>query len=335
MVPLVLKQWLQHACPLPIDALHEMAGDASFRRYFRLHSGQQSFVVMDASLQLDCCEPYVAIAKTLQQSGIAVPSVIAQDLKKGYMLISDFGDRLYLKELNQNNADRLYKTAMNTLSVLQTCPEVKDWVVPDFNQKLMQHELDEFKFWFLDRYLKRSCSQRDQNMLHTTFTQLIETASEQEQVFMHRDYHSANLLVLPSTKDEQEQTGVLDFQDACKGPITYDLVSLLRDCYIHWPEEKVTQWVSYYYEIVREQNPRIKHVSLEKWMQWFDWMGMQRHMKAIFIFARKHLRDHTTNYLQHIPRTLQYVVSVSGRYPEFQTFHAYMKEIAGLDLCAQ
>jgi aminoglycoside/choline kinase family phosphotransferase len=317
----VLKQWLQQNCTFPIDSLQEIPGDASFRRYFRLASGKQSYMVMDASQQRDCFEPFVAISRALHALGVTVPEVLVQDLTQGYMLISDFGDTQYLTVLALHNADRLYKTALNSLSLLQTCSSVADWTIPSFDSGFMQRELSEFNHWFLEGYLKCSFSPVERKLLQTTFTALSEAASRQPQVFMHRDYHSANLMVL-----KNEQVGILDFQDACIGPVTYDLVSLLRDCYIDWPDEKVEAWVAYYYELLREQSV-LNGVSQEQFMTWFDWMGMQRHMKALFIFARKYLRDHTPRYLQFMPRTLNYLAKVSGRYPELGDFHRYVENL--------
>lgn len=334
MISPALRQWLQQVCHFPLDQIQEIPGDASFRRYFRLHLKEQSYIIMDASQQLDCCEPYLAIARALLSLDLAVPEILAHDVQQGYMLISDFGDRRYLQELRPENADQLYYSAMSSLSVLQTCRGVKDWALPAFDQAFMQRELDEFRHWFLERYLQLALAPREQKILQTAFDRLLLSASEQPQVFIHRDYHSANLMWMP-----KKPTGILDFQDACIGPVTYDLVSLLRDCYIDWPQEKVRAWVAYYYEGLRE-NKLLQDASEEQFFRWFDWMGMQRHMKALFIFARKYLRDQTPRYLEYLPRTLNYVVTVSQNYPELQEFHHFMRglslsEAAGAALCAQ
>ncbi len=316
----LLRPWLQENCTFPIDSLHEIPGDASFRRYFRLRSGTQSYMVMDASEQRDCFEPYIAIAKALLPLGIRVPQILAEDIAPGFMLISDFGDTQYLTALHPNNADELYKKALHSLSVLQACREIQNWTLPAFNQQFMLNELKEFYHWFVERYLGLTCSEQEQTMLQATFASLIDSANKQPQVFIHRDYHSANLMVLPD-----QQVGILDFQDACIGPLTYDLVSLLRDCYIDWPESKVQQWAGYYYEILCTQSS-LQKVSLMQFLQWFDWMGLQRHLKVLFIFARKYLRDHTTNYLKSMPRTLNYILQISARYPELRLFHIYMRD---------
>lgn len=317
----LLLQWLQQICPFPMDALHEIPGDASFRRYYRLHSGGQSYMVMDASQQRDCFEPFVAIAKALLPLGLVVPQILAQDFAQGFMLISDFGDTQYLSALQENNADELYKIAMNALSILQGCGRVSDWALPAFDQNFILSELSAFQHWFLERYLGLHFSVKEQTLLQTTFASLCEAANQQPQVFIHRDYHSANLMVLPG-----QQVGILDFQDACIGPVTYDLVSLLRDCYIDWPDEKVQAWVAYYFDQLHATRG-LQAVSGEQFLVWFDWMGLQRHMKALFIFARKYLRDHTPRYLHFMPRTLAYLVKVSACYPELRGFHNYVRKL--------
>lgn len=317
----ILTEWLQENCSFPIDTLQEIPGDASFRRYFRLQSGSQSYMVMDASKQRDCFEPYLAIARALLALGVKVPEIMAQDLARGFMLISDFGDSQYLNTLSHANADTLYKTALDSLTLVQSCREVPGWALPAFDARFMQNELSEFKHWFLERYLNLSLSTKEEGLLQTTFSQLCQSAEQQTQVFIHRDYHSANLMVLPG-----KSVGILDFQDACIGPITYDVVSLLRDCYIDWPDEKVQEWLGYYYAHLREHE-LLQTVSFDQFTQWFDLMGLQRHMKALFIFARKYLRDSTSRYLQYLPRTLNYVVKISERYPQLQNFHAFARDL--------
>ncbi len=315
-----LTQWLQQTCPSPIDSLHEIAGDASFRRYFRLHSGTQTYMVMDASQQRDCFEPFVAIAKALHPLGLEVPQILAEDITQGFMLISDFGDQQYLSVLNENNADALYKTALQSLTLMQACRKVPNWTLPAFDHSFMLRELKEFKHWFVERYLELPLTTQEETLLQTTFDRLCSTAGQQPQVFIHRDYHSANLMVLPD-----KQAGILDFQDASIGPLTYDLVSLLRDCYIDWPDEKVQTWAGHYYELLFD-GQHLKAISKEQFLSWFDWMGLQRHMKALFIFARKYLRDRVPRYLHYLPRTLNYVVKISARYPELRAFHHYVRE---------
>ena len=316
-----LQQWLQQVYPLPGQTLTEMQGDASFRRYYRLQHENKSYVVMDASREPSSCQPFVAISRALYPRGLIVPEIIAHDLSKGYLLISDLGDRLYLNELRTDNANELYKNALNALSQLQSCMDIQDWNLPAFDQQFMQRELNEFNTWVINRYLKLTPSDHDKNILQDAFTKIISNACQQPQVFMHRDYHSANLMVLP-----EQKVGILDFQDACIGPLSYDLVSLLRDCYIDWPDSQVQNWVNYYHEKLREQRLFL-HVSADEFMQWFDWMGIQRHLKASFIFARKFLRDFTPRYLHYIPRTFNYVAHVSAQYPELKELHHYVTQV--------
>lgn len=313
-----IKQWLQQVCTFSIENLIEIPGDASFRRYYRLQHDTQSLIVMDASQQRDCFEPFVVLASALLAHGVKVPKILAMNQAEGFMLISDFGSHICLNELRPENADRLYKTAMDTLMVMQSCRPTEAWPIPSFDQAFMQRELDEFNLWFLERYLKCAL---DSGLLQNVFTVLTQSASQQPQVFIHRDYHSANLMILPG-----QQLGVLDFQDACYGPITYDLVSLLRDCYISWPLEQVRQWVFYYYEELQEQQ-QLGNVTFTEFMKWFDWMGMQRHMKAIFIFARKFIRDNTPRYLQYIPNTLNYLITVSAQYAEFHDLNCELNKL--------
>jgi N-acetylmuramate 1-kinase len=313
-----IKQWLQQICTFPIENLIEIPGDASFRRYYRLQHDTQSFIIMDASQQRDCFQPFAALAQALLTHGVTVPKILAINEAEGFMLISDFGNHICLNELCPENADRLYRVAMDALALMQSCRPVDHYPIPHFDTAFMQRELDEFNLWFLERYLKCTL---DSNMLQDVFTRLTQSASQQPQVFIHRDYHSANLMVLPG-----QELGVLDFQDACLGPITYDLASLLRDCYISWPQEQVKQWVFYFYEKLQERQ-LLKNTTFTEFMKWFDWMGMQRHMKAIFIFARKYIRDQTSRYLQHIPRALNYLISVSAQYPEFEVLHQELNRL--------
>lgn len=316
-----LTAWLNQTCTFPIEGLREIPGDASFRRYFRLTSDKASYMVMDASQQRDCFESFLAVDQALFKLGVKVPEIMAHNQRQGYMLISDFGDTLYLHALNTKNADILYKRALDSLAMMQACNGVQSWNIPHFDHHFMLRELTEFHTWVLEKYLKLNLTSTELEMLRSTYHQLCASASAQTQVFIHRDYHSANLMLLPDN-----EVGVLDFQDACRGPVTYDLVSLLRDCYIDWPDAEVQAWVAYYYDLLC-QDRMLQDVSLAQFKTWFDWMGMQRHLKAAFIFARKYLRDHTQRYLQYLPRTLNYVIKASALYPELREFHLFMSSL--------
>jgi aminoglycoside/choline kinase family phosphotransferase len=311
-----LTAWLTEHCQLTSYKIDPMPGDASFRRYYRVHCQAQSFIAMDAATEKQTCVPFVAIAQALRRCALQTPNIIASDFNQGFLLLSDFGQRLYLNELNSANATEHYTRALDVLSVIQQCREVDGWALKSFTAEFMRNELNLFVEWFLIQYWALELSDATRDMLTKCFDFLAESAASQPYVFMHRDYHSANLMILPN-----QQVGILDFQDAFIGPVTYDLVSLLRDCYIDWPNELVTEWVRYYWVALA-----LPHVRFETFLRWFDLMGIQRHLKALLTFSRKYCRDNNANYLQHIPRTLNYVLTVSQRYPECQALYKFLHE---------
>lgn len=308
-----LQKWLTETCGLVESVLQPLPGDASFRRYFRLHQAANSYIVMDARPEKESCTSYVAISRALRIHGLLTPEVIAHDLSQGFLLITDFGDRLFLNELNVTNVEILYTQALDALVILQSCSEVPDWQIQPFTIDFMYKELKLFQEWYLKNYLALTLSSTTESMLERLFYFLAETSASQPQVFMHRDYHSANLMVLPNN-----QIGILDFQDAFIGPVTYDLVSLLRDCYIAWPEELVTKLVLQY------RNQLNMTISDSEFLRWFNLMGLQRHLKALLTFARKYCRDGNANYVKHIPRTLNYIMQESQHYPECQRFQEFL-----------
>jgi aminoglycoside/choline kinase family phosphotransferase len=309
-----LETWLTEICQLPDYHLQPMAGDASFRRYFRVTTSENSYVAMDAPQ--DNCLPFVAIADALRALGLVTPKIFAHDLRNGFLLLTDFGNDLYLKTLNSTNAEELYGRALDALSIMQTCRSVPGWSLSSFSADFMRRELDWFKEWFLQKHLQIKLDPQVEAQLNHCFDFLAQSAASQPQVFMHRDYHSANLMVLPDN-----QVSILDFQDAFIGPVTYDLVSLLRDCYISWPEKLVIHWVTQYWEKLFLPN-----VTLDEFIRWFDLMGLQRHLKALMTFSRKWRRDNDKNYLQHIPRTLNYIVQVSDRHSECRILNEFITD---------
>ncbi|OGT36971.1 MAG: hypothetical protein A3F11_09355 [Gammaproteobacteria bacterium RIFCSPHIGHO2_12_FULL_37_14] len=310
-----LEIWLRTVCGQQFDHLQAMQGDASFRRYFRLQAANNTYVVMDAKPPKEDCRPYIAIAKCLRNMGLQVPEIFYSEEEQGFLLISDFGDLTYLKALTTRNADQLYTAALDVLMILQTCRHVQDMQIPSFTREIMWQEWAWCKEWFLAKLLDLSLSQ--EKHLDNCYALLVESAASQPQVFMHRDYHSANLMVLP-----KNQVGVLDFQDAFMGPVTYDLVSLLRDCYIDWPEECVEFWALSYWKRLNEEKV-IQGIDQEIFLKWFDWMGIERHLKALFTFSRKYVRDEQSAYLKHIPRTMQYLLDATERYEELAPLHDY------------
>ncbi|WP_372740667.1 aminoglycoside phosphotransferase family protein [Neptunomonas sp.] len=295
-----------------------VSGDASFRRYFRVKTECQSWIAVDAPPEKENSQTFVTIARSWFDQGVHVPQVISVDLDQGFMLLSDFGDQLLLPALKGKSVDRLYKLAMAELYKIQCCGVES---LPLYDSILLQREMALFKDWFLVSLLSIDLDSKDQESINTAFSLLEGSALEQPAVCVHRDYHSRNLMITPG-----HTPGVIDFQDAVKGPITYDLVSLLRDCYISWPDEQVYKWVGCFRSELVRKNPLLAEVSVERFERWFDLMGMQRHLKAIGIFARLSIRDDKHSYLQDIPRTLQYVNQISAKYPELEQFNVLINE---------
>ena len=311
-----LQQWLAETCGLAEPVLCALQNDASFRRYFRVQQPENSYIAMDAPPEKENCVPYVAIGRALRAQGLLTPEVIAEDLDQGFLLLTDFGDDLLLHQLKINNPELLYTQALDALAILKNCPDVPAWKLKSFSADFMYQELKLCQEWFLENYLGIVLPIEIEKMLESFFEFLANSAANQPQVFMHRDYHSANLMILPDNK-----IGILDFQDAFIGPLTYDLVSLLRDCYIVCPEELVKKLV------LRYKNQLALQVSDKEFIRWFDLMGLQRHLKALLTFSRKYKRDNNSNYLQHIPRTLNYILKESELYSECKLFNLWVREV--------
>ncbi len=314
-----LNHWLKQSVGLDDYEIVPASADASFRRYFRLTTDGESRIAMDAPPEKEDSRPFVKVGKALFAAGLHVPQILEHDLEQGFMLLSDLGSQPYLDALNADNGsvERLYGDAMGALAVMQTCVPADE--LPPYDEALLRQEMALFPDWFLTTHLGLTLSEVEQNLLQETFTLLAGSALAQPQAFVHRDYHSRNLMVCG------HNPGIIDFQDAVRGPITYDLVSLLRDCYIAWPRELVEEWVQGYHDIALDHGI-IRQPMSEQFLRWFDLMGVQRHLKAIGIFARLNHRDGKPGYLNDIPRTLGYVEEVSGRYAELQPFAAFIAE---------
>lgn len=314
----VLQSWATQTLNNPSIEFTPLAGDASFRRYFRVKAANQTLIAMDAPPDKENIQPFIAIANAFANQGVQVPEIVASDLQQGFMLLSDFGDHLYLNLLNADNANMLYEKALNALSRIQTCEQkIPHWPLPYFDEAFIRMELERFPQWFLIKHLNIEITQPVEQLLEDTFKVLIQNALEQPQLCVHRDYHSRNLMALDNGK-----VGVLDFQDAIWGPITYDLVSLLRDCYIAWPHEQVEKWVLFYYQ----QNNLHKY-SEEQFIRWFDLMGIQRHLKVLGVFARLCYRDNKPNYLNDFPRIMNYLLEVCDKYSELKLFKEFLQTL--------
>lgn len=314
----LLHNWV--ATVLPDTAFHivSVAGDASFRRYFRVNANNQSFIVMDAPPTLENCEPFVAIANAFQQSSVRLPKIIALDLEKGFLLLSDFGDQQLLPILNDDSADQLYRSAIDVLMLMQHCDAIPHYSLPHFDDAQYWREFDIFFTWYLQKHQQKNMTLSDETALKKYYQLLIDSAHEQPAVFVHRDYHSRNIMLC-----EDGELGILDFQDALRGPVTYDLVSLLRDCYIAWPQSQIETWVHYFYEKQIEENPSFS-ADFSTFLRWFDWMGLQRHLKCLGIFSRLYYRDQKSSYLKDMPRVHHYAMSICDRYPELTELKKYL-----------
>ena len=315
-----LRIWVGRVLAAQNGDFRPASADASFRRYFRVSAGGESFIAMDAPPDQEDSRPYVAIAQRLHALGLNVPRILEQDLGQGFLLLSDLGDRLYLPQLSEATVERLYGDALGALVVLQTGTFTADATgfLPDYSEALLLREMELFRDWYLGRHLGLSLNRAQSRVLEQAFEILVHSARAQPQVWVHRDYHSRNLLVTG-----YNNPGIVDFQDAVLGPVTYDLVSLLRDCYIAWPRARVEDWAKGYHTLALESGIPVGEDEAQ-FLAWFDLMGVQRHLKATGIFARLYHRDGKPGYLPDIPRTLGYVLDVAARRAELEPLAALL-----------
>ena len=346
--------------------LEVVSGDASFRRYFRVHQqtagcdimaaagdGTQhsnqhsvqrrplSWIAVDAPADKEDNPRFVRIARQWRKAGVQVPEVLAEDFQQGFMLLQDFGDQLLWPALHpaepltepeasspsenapaddQQRVKNLYRQAIEQLLCIQ---QLDGRELPGYDAALLDQEMALFSDWLCQQKLQMTLSDDEQQMLQQVFTALRQRALAQPQVVVHRDYHSRNLMLLTQQRQDLPSLGVIDFQDAVVGAATYDLVSLLRDCYVRWPPSWVMDLAADYWQQAREQG-----LYLHDWpvfVQDFDWMGMQRHLKAAGIFARLQLRDGKDGYLADIPNTCRYLFEISALYPEFSAFNKWLE----------
>lgn len=314
-----LQEWLETIVGSARFSIEPASDDASFRRYFRvtLPTGETR-IVMDAPPGQEECGPFLDLAGRFAALGLHVPAVYGADPARGFILLEDLGSTHYLDVLSADTADRLYGDALAALAILQSIGPRQD--LPLYDEALLRQEMGLFRQWLLERHLGLTLSEEESRILSQAMGLLAESALQQPRVCVHRDYHSRNLLVTASPSP-----GIIDFQDAVLGPVTYDLVSLLRDCYVAWPEQRVREWALGYYQLAL-QSGVLRSVPEERFLRWFDLMGVQRHLKASGIFARLNHRDHKPGYLADIPRTLGYVAGVAARYPELEALGVLIRE---------
>ena len=307
-----LAEWLSGLqTPATIAAsLRPASADASFRRYFRVDTPEgQSLIVMDAPPPQEDVRPFVKVAELFSATGVSVPAVLAKDTERGFLLLSDLGSTTYLQQLNPDTAHKLYIDAIDALILLQV--QSRAGVLPVYDRELLHRELMLFPDWYITRHLKATLTDAQSADLNRVFDVLLANNLAQAPVYVHRDYHSRNLMVM-----NKGNPGILDFQDAVYGPITYDLVSLLRDAYIQWDEELVLDWVIRYWERARRAGLPVSH-DVDAFYRDFEFMGLQRHLKVLGIFARLYHRDGKDGYLNDMPMVMDYTRKTAYRYKEF------------------
>jgi aminoglycoside/choline kinase family phosphotransferase len=323
-VPRELLPWAADvlACNASDLSVESVAGDASNRHYYRLSAGSVTYVLAHAPPETEKNEEFAAIAAILANAGVRVPHLYAIDLIRGFMLLEDLGDQALLPLLNAQSVDALYgdafvlldgigsvdTAAVDTASVDTAAVDTGDRVLPRYDLALLAEELGRFSQWFVEALLGRELPEKDRGIIARFNQVLIANALEQPQVLVHRDFHSRNVMVLANA-----ELVLIDFQDAVVGPVTYDLVSLLRDCYIRWPEAQVSAWALHYKKSVSSCS-ELANIDDDQFLRWFDWMGLQRHIKVLGTFARLFLRDGKVAYLEDLPLVIQYVQEIVQKY---------------------
>ena len=312
-----LTRWglLQLGLPETTPAtLSVVSGDASFRRYYRLtlDSGE-AFIAVYAPPDKENNPAFIAVQQRMMAADLRVPGLLGWDLQQGFMLQEDFGDALLRPALSDlDTADRYYRQAFDSLLKMQAMP-LQDGDLPDYDRERLLEEMALFPHWFVQQLLGYTLSDEEWQMLARLFDALAKRAMSQPQGFVHRDFHSRNIMLL-----ENDELGLIDFQDAVRGPVSYDLVSLLRDCYIHWPATRVSEWIEVYRQQALAAGQSMPDAA--EFARDVDWMGLQRHIKVLGIFARLKLRDGKSAYLDDLPLVIAYTLSVARQYPEFDEF---------------
>jgi aminoglycoside/choline kinase family phosphotransferase len=319
-----LVSWVHEVLGRDGISVSVASADASFRRYFRVHRDADTWIVMDAPPAKEDTAPFISVSKMLVDAQVNAPRVLAENRAEGYLLLTDLGVRTYLSELERGmRVKQLYTDALQTLERMQRGASVQAHSLPAYDVALLRRELDLFPEWFLGRHLGFMAHEAQLRTLEEAFSLLIRSALEQPQVFVHRDYHSRNLMITDGL-GQGINPGVLDFQDAVRGALTYDLVSLLRDCYITWPNDQVESWALKYREQLSKTDIAIGRDDTQ-FLRWFDLMGLQRHLKVLGIFARLWHRDGKRGYLKDLPRVMDYVMLVCAKYPELAPLHAFLE----------
>jgi hypothetical protein len=320
----LLENWVKKQFPVRSFSLFPASADASFRRYFRIRfsdkSAPKTLIVMDAPPQHENCTSFLHVTNIFSAANVHVPEVLAKDLEQGFLLLSDLGSTTYLEaiEVNSSIADSLYHDAIDALIRIQLASCAGK--LPDYDEILLLNELNLFPDWYLEKHLNIVLNTKQRREINKCFTEIIQNNLAQPRVYVHRDYHSRNLMVT------SPNPGIIDFQDAVHGPITYDLVSLFKDAYIYWDEERVLDWVIRYWEKAKKTGLCVTE-NFSDFYRDFEWMGVQRHIKVLGIFARLCYRDGKNNYLKDMPLVINYLRKTCERYRELNFFLELLDEL--------
>ena len=314
-----LQNWLTEILGTSAFNLKLASEDASFRTYHRLFLKNKTFIVMDAPPEQENCKVFIKITKKLRACDVNVPIIHNVNIEQGFLLLSDLGNDLYLNKLNKSSIYELYSDALSTLVAIQVLVNVGG--VDEYDKSLLISEMNLFREWLIEKHLNIKLSDSQVKILTTLFDLLVNNALQQPKVFVHRDFHSRNLMVT-----KENNPGVIDYQDAVYGPISYDLVSILKDCYIKWPKEEIDKWIDFYLNKLYEEKAQHR-INRDEFVRWFDLMGVQRHLKASGIFARLSHRDGKHNFLEDIPRTLSYILDLKETYEELQPICIILEEL--------
>lgn len=317
-----LQSWLIDELRLNPKNIHPASADASFRRYFRIQSDGESFVVMDAPPEKEPIADFVRINLALAKQNIHVPKIHHSSIKDGFILLEDLGNTVYLDKLSIDSSNALYSNALKALIKLQQgTTNQTSFELPHYSEKLLKTEMSLFNDWYVQEHLKTNLTDKQADDLNSIESFLIESCLEQPLVWVHRDFHCRNLMIT-----ESDSPGVIDFQDMVIGPIAYDLASLFKDCYIEWPREQQIHWLKEYYELAQSELTDFTF-TFSDLIRWYDLTGLQRHLKVLGIFCRLNYRDGKSQYLNDLPLVRSYVLEVSALYPELEPLQSLIADL--------
>ncbi len=312
-----LSIWLKETLPCDVYNVSSLAGDASLRQYYRITYADQSRILMDSHLDISAFHKFIEISEYLNSHNLPAPKIYATDKDYAFALIEDFGDDLFLDVINSDNRESLYKKALDILIKMQGFTNTET-IAPNFTSEKILMELNLFNEWFIDKYLRLDFTKSQKKVIDNSFSQIVDILLSMPQTFSHMDYHSRNIIVL-----KNYNLGIIDYQDAKISPFTYDLVSILKDCYIKLPEYFVANLLNYYYE----NSNLARNLTNSEFIRAFNLCGLQRHIKVLGIFSRLHIRDNKDRYLQDLPLVHQYTLDCLKQYQEFSDFYEIMTNI--------